>query len=193
MSSSSIRRPARSSDLGDLTEACGEKGKKAIVQGKSHVNFVECAGQALLRHARRLLLDRRWHGNDGHPSPGLQALSRRPPAGLDWRRGKFEDLAIAPARRHPLHEHGHGARADLRPDLADRALLPLRPGHARPEGLRPGLRAGRKRHGPELSHHLPFDRRRPRRRLGLLHRLRRRHPPLPASSATPSRSSRGTT
>jgi hypothetical protein len=27
--------------LGDLTEACGEKGSKAIPQGKSHVNFVE--------------------------------------------------------------------------------------------------------------------------------------------------------
>jgi hypothetical protein len=28
-------------ELGDLTEACGEKGSKAIPQGKSHVNFVE--------------------------------------------------------------------------------------------------------------------------------------------------------
>ena len=31
--------------LADLTEACGEKGLKAIPQGKSHVNFVESDGQ----------------------------------------------------------------------------------------------------------------------------------------------------
>jgi hypothetical protein len=31
--------------LGDLTEACGEKGRKAIPQGKSHVNFVEADGK----------------------------------------------------------------------------------------------------------------------------------------------------
>ncbi len=31
--------------LGDLTEICGEKGLKAIVQGKSHVKFVESAGK----------------------------------------------------------------------------------------------------------------------------------------------------
>ena len=33
------------SELGDLTEACGEKGAKAIPQGKSHVNFVEANGK----------------------------------------------------------------------------------------------------------------------------------------------------
>jgi len=31
--------------LGDLTEACGEKGAKTIAQGKSHVNFVERDGK----------------------------------------------------------------------------------------------------------------------------------------------------
>jgi hypothetical protein len=31
--------------LGDLTEACGEKDRKAIVQGKSHVNFIESDGK----------------------------------------------------------------------------------------------------------------------------------------------------
>ena len=32
-------------ELGDLTEACGEQGSKAIPQGKSHVNFVEANGK----------------------------------------------------------------------------------------------------------------------------------------------------
>jgi hypothetical protein len=31
--------------LGDITEACGEKGQKTIVQGKSHVQFAECDGK----------------------------------------------------------------------------------------------------------------------------------------------------
>src|SRR5262245_22553454 len=31
--------------IGDLTEACGEKGLKTIPQGKSHVNFVESGGK----------------------------------------------------------------------------------------------------------------------------------------------------
>ena len=31
--------------LGDLTEASGEKGKRVISQGKSHVNFVESEGR----------------------------------------------------------------------------------------------------------------------------------------------------
>jgi hypothetical protein len=32
-------------DLGGLTEACGEQDRKAIVQGKSHVGFVESKGK----------------------------------------------------------------------------------------------------------------------------------------------------
>ena len=31
--------------VGDLTEACGEKGKQTISQGKSHVRFVEANGK----------------------------------------------------------------------------------------------------------------------------------------------------
>lgn len=31
--------------VGDLTEVCGEAGKKSVVQGKSHVNFVEAKGK----------------------------------------------------------------------------------------------------------------------------------------------------
>ena len=31
--------------LGDLTEVCGEKGMKAVAQGKSHVNFIESKGK----------------------------------------------------------------------------------------------------------------------------------------------------
>ena len=87
-------------DLGDLTEACGEKGMKAIVQGKSHVNFVECQRQALLRHPRRLLLDHRRHGEDGRAAP--RAMKPYPGGHLlayDMASGKFENLAIAPSAK----------------------------------------------------------------------------------------------
>ena len=63
-------------DLGDLTEACGEKGKKAIVQGKSHVNFVEVGGKLYFATHVGYYTHHRRHGEDGHPPAGLQALSR---------------------------------------------------------------------------------------------------------------------
>ena len=86
--------------LGDITEACGEKGSKTIVQGKSHVNFVEKNGK--LYFATHLgyysLIDgmeKIGVPPDGYkPYPGGHFLA------YDMNRGKFEDLAIAP--------HGEG-------------------------------------------------------------------------------------
>ena len=82
--------------LGDLTEASGEKGKKAIAQGKSHVNFVEAGGK--LYFATHVGY---YEIIDGMEKQG------RPPAGMlpyqgghilayDMASGKFEDLGIAP-------------------------------------------------------------------------------------------------
>jgi hypothetical protein len=62
--------------LGDLTEASGEKGLKAVPQGKSHVNFVEWNGKLFfathigLHHPER-------HGEDRRASARIQALSWR--------------------------------------------------------------------------------------------------------------------
>lgn len=82
--------------LGDLTEASGEKGLKAIPQGKSHVNFVEFEGKLYFAtHAS-------WpaaNDDPGHMAP--------PPAGYkpypgghflayDLASRKFENLAQAP-------------------------------------------------------------------------------------------------
>ena len=85
-------------DLGDLTEACGEKGKKSIVQGKSHVSFVECSGQALLRHPRRLLHDHRRDGEDGRPPGRVQPYPGGHLLAYDMKTGKFDDLGVAPHR-----------------------------------------------------------------------------------------------
>jgi hypothetical protein len=82
--------------VGDLTEACGEKGKKTVVQGKSHVNFVEANGK--LYFATHIGY---YSIIDGMEKMGI------PPAGwtkypgghllsYDLKTGKFEDFGRAP-------------------------------------------------------------------------------------------------
>jgi len=99
--------------VADLTEACGEKDKKSIVQGKSHVNFVESNGK--LFFATHLGF---YSSVDGMEKMGL------PPAGwteypgghllsYDLKSGKFEDFGIAPEREGILAfnmdtKHGRG-------------------------------------------------------------------------------------
>jgi len=82
--------------LGDLTEACGEKGLKAIAQGKSHVNFVECEGKLYFAtHVGYYTLV------DGMEKIGVPPAGYKPyPGGhflaYDIGTGKFHDLATAP-------------------------------------------------------------------------------------------------
>jgi len=99
--------------VADLTEACGEKDKKSIVQGKSHVNFVESDGK--LFFATHLGF---YSSVDGKESMGI------PPAGwtaypgghllsYDLKSGKFENYVIAPDREGILSfnmdtKHGRG-------------------------------------------------------------------------------------
>lgn len=85
--------------LGDLTEACGEKGTKAIPQGKSHVSFVESGGKLYfathvgyytVRDGRELM---------GVPPPGYKSYPGGHFLAYDLASGKFEDLAKAPAEQ----------------------------------------------------------------------------------------------
>jgi hypothetical protein len=86
--------------LGDLTEACGEKGAKTIAQGKSHVNFVEHDGRLYFAtHVGYYTLV------DGMEKIGVPPAGHKPyPGGhflaYNMRTGKFQDLAKAP--------HGEG-------------------------------------------------------------------------------------
>jgi hypothetical protein len=84
--------------LGDLTEACGEKGARAIAQGKSHVNFVESNGK--LYFATHLgfysIIDDME--KPGLPPPGFQPYPGGHLLAYDMASGKFESLAIAPHR-----------------------------------------------------------------------------------------------
>lgn len=88
--------------VGDLTEACGEKGKHTIVQGKSHVTFAEAGGK--LYFATHIGYYSIIDGMEkmGIPPagwksyPGGHLLSYHPQT------GQFEDLGIAPQREGVL-------------------------------------------------------------------------------------------
>lgn len=82
--------------LGDLTEACGEAGLKAISQGKSHVNFVESGGKLYFAtHVGYYSII------DGMEKIGIPPEGYRPyPGGhflsYDMATGEFEELGLAP-------------------------------------------------------------------------------------------------
>lgn len=82
--------------LGDLTAACGEAGSKAIVQGKSHVQFVESGGKLYFAtHVGYYSII------DGMETMGVPPAGYKPyPGGhllaYDVAAGTFENLAVAP-------------------------------------------------------------------------------------------------
>jgi hypothetical protein len=81
---------------GDITEACGEKGLKTIVQGKSHVRFVESKGK--LYFATHVGYYTMIDGMEkmGVPPAGYKAYPGGHILSYDLKTGKFENLAIAP-------------------------------------------------------------------------------------------------
>ena len=166
-------------ELGDLTEACGEKGSKAIPQGKSHVNFVEANGK--LYFATHVGF---YSIVDGMETMGIPPAGYKPyPGGhllsYDLKTGKFEDFGIAPDREGILTLNMDTKRGRLfgltwpsgiffRYDLATKNQ----------KSFGKMCAAGRRRRRRRLPHRLPLHRRGPGRRLRLLHHLRRHHPPL---------------
>ena len=86
--------------IGDLTDACGEKG--AIPQGKSHVNFVEADGK--LYFATHVGV---YSIIDGKETMGVPPAGVKPyPGGhllaYDLKSGRFEDFGVAPGREGVL-------------------------------------------------------------------------------------------
>ena len=82
--------------VGDLTEACREKGLQSVAQGKSHVNFVEADGK--LYFATHIGF---YSIIDGMEKPGIPPPGFKPyPGGhflaYEMGTGKFQDLATAP-------------------------------------------------------------------------------------------------
>ena len=84
--------------ISGLTEACGEAGKNSIVQGKSHVNFVESAGK--LFFASHLGYYSSFDGMEkmGIPPAGWTGYPGGHLLSYDMASGKFEDFGIAPDR-----------------------------------------------------------------------------------------------
>jgi hypothetical protein len=84
--------------LGDLDEACGQKGKKAVCQGKSHVNFIEV--NAKLYFATHIgyysIID--GMEKSGVPPEGWEPYPGGHFLSYDLKTGEFEDLALAPYR-----------------------------------------------------------------------------------------------
>jgi len=85
--------------LGDLTEACGEKGLKAIPQGKSHALFVEHHGK--LYFATHLAYYTPGGGKGdkesmAKPPPGYKPYPGGHFLAYDMARGTFQRLASAP-------------------------------------------------------------------------------------------------
>lgn len=97
--------------LGDLTEACGEKGSCAIPQGKSHVNFVEANGKLYFSTHVGVYSIIDGMEKMGIPKPGYKAYPGGHLLAYDIKTGKFEDFGIVPDREGVLTmnmdtEHG---------------------------------------------------------------------------------------
>jgi len=137
--------------LGDLTEAAGEKGLKAIPQGKSHVTFVESSGKLYFStHVD-------WYSVQGElesmaaPPPGYKPYPGGHFLAYDMASGTFENLAKAPpgqgiiamnmdTQRGRLYGLTWPSGYFLRYDLKSRELKNLGPLYRDGEGGRATLR-----------------------------------------------------
>ncbi len=82
--------------LGDLTEACGEKGMNAVAQGKSHVNFIESDGKLYFGTHLGYYEERDGLWGIGAPPPGYKPYQGGHIMSYDMKNGTFESLAIEP-------------------------------------------------------------------------------------------------
>jgi hypothetical protein len=80
--------------LGDLTEACGEKGMKAIAQGKTHNNFVECRGKLYFATHDGYYVSVGDRDVMGPPPPGWKPYQGGHFLAWDIATGRFDDLGI---------------------------------------------------------------------------------------------------
>ena len=84
--------------LGDLTEACGEKGLKAIPQNKSHVSFAESSGKLYFASHIGYYTIKNGMETMGVPPPGYRSYPGGHFLSYDMSTEKFENLAVAPRK-----------------------------------------------------------------------------------------------
>ncbi|MGA2068530.1 MAG: hypothetical protein ABSG86_26395 [Thermoguttaceae bacterium] len=124
--------------VGDLTEACGEKGMKAVAQGKSHVNFVECRGKLYFATHTGFYAVIDDMEKIAPPPAGWKPYQGGHFLAYDLAGGKFEDLGIArrgegilamnmDVRRGRLYSLTWPTGHFVRYDLAKRDLRDLGP------------------------------------------------------------------
>jgi hypothetical protein len=88
--------------VGDLTEACGEKGLKTIPQGKSHVNFAEANGKLYFSTHVGVYSIVDGMEKMGIPPAGYQPYPGGHLLSYDLKSGRFEDFGIVPDREGVL-------------------------------------------------------------------------------------------
>ena len=124
--------------LGDLSAACGEKGLKAVAQGKSHVNFVECRGKLYFATHTGFYAVIDDMEKMGPPPPGWKPYPGGHFLAYDMATGKFQSLAVAPRGEGIITMNMDGRRGRLygltwptgyflRYDLAKKELKDLGP------------------------------------------------------------------
>ncbi len=84
--------------VGDLTKACGEEGKKAISQGKSHVNFAEMDGKLYFATHLGYYTIKDGMETMGDPPPGYQPYPGGHLLSYDMKAKTFEDYGVAPKK-----------------------------------------------------------------------------------------------
>ena len=80
--------------VGDLTEACGEKGMKAVAQGKVHTNFVESHGKLYFSTHNGYYVIKDDKEVIGPPPEGWKPYQGGHFLSYDLATGKFEDFGI---------------------------------------------------------------------------------------------------
>ena len=83
--------------LGDLTEACGEKGMKAVAQGKIHNMIIESDGKLYLATHTGFYAIIDDMEKMGPPPPGWKPYQGGHFLAYDMATGAFDDLATAPS------------------------------------------------------------------------------------------------
>ncbi len=87
-------KTGKSRHLGDLSAACGEKGKRVVAQGKSHVNFVESDGKLYFATHTGFYAIIDDMEKMGIPPPGWSGYPGGHFLAYDMKSGAFEDLAV---------------------------------------------------------------------------------------------------
>ncbi len=82
--------------VADLTEACGEKDHHSIVQGKSHVNFVEANGKLFFATHLGFYSSQAGRETMGIPPAGWTAYPGGHLLSYDLASGQFENFVMVP-------------------------------------------------------------------------------------------------